>query len=101
MLENLRIWSIMDAAGVCSIACVSGMKYAFNSAFPAVRGPGRATYCTGRLSVVRPGRPNGKTAVFGQGGGPYRVRHASSRQGDGLQEDGLQGTAGDARGPRE
>ena len=32
---------------------------------------------TGRLAIVRPGRPKGRTAVFGQDGGPYRVRHVS------------------------
>ena len=36
---------------------------------------------TGRLAVVRPVRPNSRTAVFGQDGGPYRVRHVSAGQG--------------------
>ena len=33
---------------------------------------------TGRLAIVRPGRPKGRTAVFGQDGGPYRVRHVGT-----------------------
>ena len=48
----------------------------------ARRGPGgglpRAPDGTGRLAIVRPGRPKRKTAVFGQDGGPYRVRHVSA-----------------------
>ena len=50
----------------------------------------RAPDGTGRLSIVRPGQPKGRTAFFGQDGGPYRVRHVSSGQGGGRQ-----GTAGD------
>ena len=50
----------------------------------------RAPDGTGRLAVVRPGRFKGRTAVFRQDGGPYRVRHVSAGQGDGRQ-----GTAGD------
>ena len=41
----------------------------------------------------RPGRPKCRTAVFGQDGGPHRVRHFSS--GQGVDGGGLQGTAGD------
>jgi len=44
---------------------------------PAGRLP-RAPDGTGRLAIVRPGRPKGRTAVFGQDGGPYRVRHVSA-----------------------
>ena len=41
---------------------------------PTVRGGlPRAPDGTGQLSVVRPGQPKGRTAVFGQDGGPYRV----------------------------
>ena len=51
----------------------------------ARRGPAgglpRAPDGTGRLAVVRPVRPKGRTAVFGQDGGPYRVRHVSAGQG--------------------
>jgi len=53
-------------------------------------GPPRAPDGTGRLAVVRPGRFKGRTAVFRQDGGPYRVRHVNAGQGDGRQ-----GTAGD------
>ena len=60
----------------------------------ARRGPAgglpRAPDGTGRLAVVRPGRFKGRTAVFRQDGGPYRVRHVSAGQGDGRP-----GTAGD------
>ena len=38
----------------------------------------RAPDGTGRLGIVRLGRPKRKTAVFGQDGGPYRVRHVSA-----------------------
>ena len=41
----------------------------------------RAPDGTGRLAVVRPVLPKGRTAVFGQDGGPYRVRHISAGQG--------------------
>jgi len=44
---------------------------------------------------IRPGRPKCRAAVFGQDGGPYRVRHSSSEQG--VDGRGLQGTAGDGR----
>ena len=48
----------------------------------ARRGPGgclpRAPDGTGRLAVVRLGRPKRRSAVFGQDGGPYRVRHVSA-----------------------
>jgi len=47
----------------------------------------------GRLSVVRPGRPKCRAAVFGQDGGPYRVRHFSS--GQGVDSRGLVEMAGD------
>ena len=47
---------------------------------------------TGRLAIVRPGRPKGRTAVFGQDGGPYRVRYVGTGK-----EDGRQGTVGDGR----
>jgi len=40
----------------------------------------------------RPGWPKCRTAVFGQDGGPYRVRHFSSGQGGGRR-----GTAGDCK----
>ena len=60
----------------------------------AQRGPAgglpRAPDGMERLAVVRPGRFNGRTAVFKQDGGPYRVRHVSAGQGEGRQ-----GTAGD------
>ena len=60
----------------------------------ARRGPAgglpRARDGMGRLSVVRPGRSKCRTAVFGQDGGPHRVRHFSSGQGGGRQ-----GMAGD------
>jgi len=66
----------------------------------ARRGPAgglpRAPDGTGRLAVVRPGRFKGRTAVFRQGGGPYRVRHVSAGQGDGRQ--GRPGTGEDGRG---
>jgi len=55
-----------------------------------VGGLPRAPDRTGRISVVHPGRPKGRTAVFGQDGGPYRVRDVSSGQGG--------WTAGDGRG---
>jgi len=51
----------------------------------------RAPDGTGRLTVVGPGRPKGRTAVFGQDGGPYRVRHISAGRGDGQRR-----TAGDS-----
>ena len=62
----------------------------------------RAPDGTGRLSVVRPRLPKGRTAVFGKDSGPYRARHFSSGQGfgrPGMVGDGrgLRGTAGDAR----
>ena len=50
-----------------------------------VGGLPRAPDGTGRLSVVRPGRLKSRTVVFGQDGGPYRVRHVSSGQGFGRQ----------------
>jgi len=66
------------------------------------KSPGRDG--AGRLSVVRPGRPKCRAAVFGQDGGPYRVRHFSSGQGvdgRGLQDGrGLVGTAGGWWGQR-
>ena len=75
--------------------------------FPTVRGARggpagrlpRAPDRTGRLSVVRPGRPKCRTAVFGPDGGPYRVRHFNS--GQGVDGGGLLSTAGkdeDGRG---
>jgi len=75
--------------------------------FPTVRGPagarGGTADETGRLPIGRPGQPKGRTAVFGQDSGPYRVRHISSGQGvdgRGLSEttrngEGRRGTAGD------
>ena len=42
----------------------------------------------GRLSVVRPGRPNCRTAVLGPDGGPYSVRHFSLGQGGWTAGDG-------------
>ena len=51
----------------------------------AWRGPAgglpRAPGGTERLAVVRSGSPKGRTAVFGQDGAPYRVRHVSAGQG--------------------
>ena len=51
---------------------------------PGARGPAgglpRAPDRTGRLAVVRPICPKGRTAVFGKDGGPYRVRHVSTGQ---------------------
>jgi len=38
-----------------------------------------------RPAVVRPGRPKGRTAIFGQDNGPYRVRHVSAGQGGWLR----------------
>jgi len=43
---------------------------------------------TGRLSVVRPGRPKGRTAVFGRDGWPCGVGHVSSGQGERTAGDG-------------
>jgi len=59
----------------------------------------RAPDWTGRLSIVRPGQPKGRTVVFGQGGGPYRVRHVSSGQGEWTAGNGRGWlrTAGDCR----
>jgi len=50
----------------------------------------RAKDGTERLSVVRPARPKGWSAIFGQEGWPHRVRHVSAGQGG--------WTAGDGRG---
>jgi len=70
------------------------LSFSVRSRPGARRGPAgglpRAPDGTGRLTVVRPGRFKGRTAVFRQDGGPYRVRHVSAGQGDGRQ-----GTAGD------
>ena len=54
----------------------------------------------GQLAAVRPGRPKGRTAVFGQDGGPYRVRHAGAGQGERTPGDGRgrQGTVEDGGG---
>jgi len=41
-----------------------------------------------QLSVIRPGRPKGRMAVFGQDSGPYRARHFSSGQGGGRRRTG-------------
>ena len=53
-----------------------------------------------RLSAVRSGQSNCRTAVFGPGGGPYRVRHMYLGQGgwQEMMEDGRggRGTAGDS-----
>ena len=59
----------------------------------------RAPDGTGRLSIVRPGQPKGRTAFFGQDGGPYRVRHVSSGQGGWTAGNGRGWlrTAGDCR----
>ena len=38
----------------------------------------RAPERTGWQSVVPPVRPKGRTPVFGQDGGPYRVRNVTS-----------------------
>jgi len=64
-----------------------------------VGGLPRAPDGTGRLSIVRPRQPKGRTVVFGPDGGPYRVRHVSSRQGGGTAGDGRGWlrTAGDCR----
>ena len=70
----------------------------------ARRGPGgglpRAPDGTGRLAIVRPGRPKRRTAVPGQDGGPYRVRHLSTGQEVGAVGDGggRQGKGEDGRG---
>jgi len=64
-------------------------------------GPGglpRAPDETGPLSVVRPGRTKGRTAVFGQDGGPYRVRHFSSGRRAAGDNRGWSEMAGDGRG---
>jgi len=54
----------------------------------------------------RPGQPKGRTAVFEQDGGPYRVRHVSSGQGGWTAGNGrgwlrAPGTAGDSWGRHE
>ena len=75
------------------LPCPFLLQVSVLSRLGARRGPAgglpRAPDGTGRLAVVRPGRFKGRTAVFRQDGGPYRVRHVSAGQGDGRR-----GTAG-------
>jgi len=56
----------------------------FPLAFSVPNRPGRlptAPKGRGQLSIIHPGQPKGRTAVFGQDGGPYRVRHVGSGHG--------------------
>jgi len=66
--------------------------------FPTVREPAgglpRAPDRTRGLSVVRPRRPKGRTAVFELDDGSYRMRHVSS----GLGGGGRRGPAEDGGG---
>ena len=66
-----------------------------------------STGYTRAISVLnRPGRPKGRTAVFGQDGGPYRVRRycraggmdRGGRPGMGVDGRGRLRTAGDGEG---
>jgi len=45
----------------------------------------------GRLSIVRPRRPEGRAAAFGQDDWPYSVRHVRSGQGGGPLRTGGDG----------